>query len=339
MLQLRKYLILALCAVVMTAAVANGSVTQKQMSEMKLSGPMKVIAKLFGWDGPRYTVEYYQGHQMRTDYLNDKGEKVERSEIVDLDKELFISVNHKKKRYSQMTFAEWREMMRKAVEDMKAQMPENSGEGMTGEGYPELSYNFNIDHTGSVEDINGFQAEKVIVTATSSMAEDAAAQGDAEAAAMVVEMTTWVVEELYGTAEMAEFAKLLVEKLGMDPEVEDMKNMLEMVFVSNPAAGGAMSQISEAQEQVGGHSVKTIVKIKNAPAAESESEAEAEEESGGGSGLFGKLGGKFMGGGKKDKDQGPAVLIETHSERFAIDDAHIDPSMFAPPEKYKLEKK
>lgn len=321
-----------LCATIILAVfllavpVLHADITHKSMNEVKLGGPMKFIAKLFGWDGPRYTVDYYKGHKMRIDFLGKDGKKPERSEIIDLDNELMISIDHKKKKYTQMTFEEWRQMIRDFLAQHEEMMEEQSSNMPDDAPNMEINYNFQVNRTGEIEDINGFKAEKVIVTAESPM------EGrDGQQGGMTVTSTHWVVEELYGSKEMEEFAMLIVQKLGMNPEVEKMTSMTQMMVVSNPAAGAAFQQIKEAQEKVGGHSVKTITEV-GQPGSTDGSAPDADY-TGGGGGLLGKLGGKFMGGADNGGDE--TLFIKTISEKFAIERDELDPKMFEVPEEYK----
>lgn len=66
--------------------------------------------KFFGAGKPRTSIEYYQGNLCRSDYLDEKGQNTT-SQIIDLDRELFINIDHKGKKFTQMTFAEFRQLM------------------------------------------------------------------------------------------------------------------------------------------------------------------------------------------------------------------------------------
>lgn len=102
---------------------------------------------------------YYKGNLMRTDTMDNKG-NVTDSQIIDLDREVMINIQYKKKSYTEMTFAEWRAMMESraqqtAVPEQRDDMPEG-----------EWSFKVNVDRPGETRNIAGYDTEKVILTLT-----------------------------------------------------------------------------------------------------------------------------------------------------------------------------
>ena len=102
-------------------------------TQLQMEGAVGTMMKLFGAGKLVKTVDYYKGDLKRSDTF-DKKDKIESSQIVDLDKELFINVDHRKKEYSQMTFDEWQEMMKSAMEKISNEEYGNTAEqGKTAE--------------------------------------------------------------------------------------------------------------------------------------------------------------------------------------------------------------
>jgi hypothetical protein len=93
-------------------------------------GFLEGFSKMAGFFGAKglnntTTATYLKGDRLRTDNLED-GELTS-SEIIQLDREEIITIDHKKKTYSVATFAERRAQMEKALEAMKGQSQKTRG--------------------------------------------------------------------------------------------------------------------------------------------------------------------------------------------------------------------
>ena len=85
------------------------------------------MASMFGAKGldKSTTSTYIKGDRLRQDQLNNT--EMVSSQIIQLDREQIVSLDHKKKTYSVMTFAEMKAQMDKAMAAMKS--PPKAGAG------------------------------------------------------------------------------------------------------------------------------------------------------------------------------------------------------------------
>ena len=66
-------------------------------TKVELKGTLGSMMKLFGGNKPTYQVEYLKGDLKRIDTVDKKG-KIISSQIIDLDRELFITVDYSNKK-------------------------------------------------------------------------------------------------------------------------------------------------------------------------------------------------------------------------------------------------
>lgn len=156
--------------------------------------------------------------------------------IIRLDKELFITVDPKEKTYSEMTFADMENMMKKAggkrdtkMAEMQKKleaMPEEQRkmvEKMMGDKMPGMSKDAPVDvkSTGDKKEISGFSCTKYVV-----------AQGDNDV------MTLWVTKDVSGFEEMH----------------KDWEQFSQRMMAMNPMAGKG---IGEAFKKIDGFPIQT----------------------------------------------------------------------------------
>ena len=159
---LTVFLAFSVCAALIHSP-SYADVHRESVTSMKFGGALGTMMKLMGANKPVNTADYYKGDLQRTDTMDKKGQVVE-SRIVDLDRELFITIDHDKKRYSQMTFAEWRDMVKSKLGDTKE--AQSSSEETDEEHSADVNMKFEVDisRPGETEQIAGKTAEKVIFT-------------------------------------------------------------------------------------------------------------------------------------------------------------------------------
>ena len=198
------------------ATNSHADVTKESTNQMDFKGTLGAVLKFFGAGKPTTTAEYYKGDVYKSDTIDEKG-KVTNSQIIDLDKELFITIDYQKKRYTQMTFDEWRKMMQENIQKMEAGQEKNK------EKSPEVEWKFdmNVSKPGETETIAGKKAEKVIIkmdiSAKATPQEQTEEQAQNAQGEMTVTSTYWMVNEMEGQKEIENFYKKLAEKLGFLP--------------------------------------------------------------------------------------------------------------------------
>lgn len=324
--------------VALLSGMAVADVTIESETKTEFKGTLGTMMKLFGGGKPSTDIVYYSGNLRRSDHLDKKG-KVRTSEIIDLDQELFITLNHKKKRYTQQSFAEWRQQMEEAMTKTQTMQAEQEETGPDEDSLPQFTVDFNVEPTGKVEQINGRQAREVVVTISVKPADTAQTAEEGEetpGGEFNIKSINWIADDVQGNDEIRQFAVKLAEKMGIMPDKQKMADMWNQVMMSYPQIGDAVERLDEETEALEGTVVRTHTVFESVPPPRGEDDEEdEEEESKSVKGLLGGFGKKMM---KKDKPEGPQVLLELHSDIKRQDITPVDPALFVIPEKYKESK-
>ncbi|RMD93725.1 MAG: hypothetical protein D6814_15240 [Calditrichaeota bacterium] len=348
-----KSLLIILLVLVTSGLNASPLPDVKQATETRVhfKGTLGTIMRFLGANKPIRTVNYLKGNVLRTDKLDKKGKKVEQSTIIDLDKEVFVTINHKKKTYSQMTFAEWRQMLQSSIGHYREAGEEQEEESSESEEKPEMKLNFKLDiqTPGDKKDIAGNRAEKVILK-MSAEAEaqekesEAGAQGNINRGGLVITSTQWLSTSAKGLQEMKDFRRRLAAKLGMEPEKMGLQKIMDQLMQSNPELAEAMKKVEQEKDKLNGISLEshtvfaTWAEGKSGEMGSEESEQMAPPKSVGG--LLKGFGKKFGKKKKKKKDASqPNVLLETTTKTLSYSTQPISMDLFAIPQNYKLLKK
>lgn len=316
---------------------AQADVKRESTSQMDFKGTLGAIMKFFGAGKPTTTVEYYKGGIFRSDNIDDKG-RLTTSQIIDLDRELFITIDHKDKKYTQMTFEEFRQMMAQHLEKMKAKDEKATKDE------PQVEWDFKIDvtRTGETEMIAGQSAEKVIIKMeiTSKTTQPATEQqpGQTTQGDMIVTSTNWMVKSLEGQKEIENFHVKLAEKMGLMPGKGGMEQIMQQLQQSYPQLADAMKRLQEESKKLSGVPVRTHTvyetKPQPVPATEAESEKKTTEIPTSVGGLLKGLGKKVA---KSDKPESSAnVLMEVKDELLSAEVLSLDANQFEIPANYKL---
>src|SRR5688572_13525289 len=136
------------------------------------------------------------------------------TQIVRLDQDKVYSVNDKKKTYSETTFAEQRAAMQKAMEGMReaqaSQQQATSGVDDTQCEWSEPKSE--VKRTGEQATLAGYQAERVVVTATQSCKDKESGQ----VCDFGLVLDQWVAPGFEASAEAQEYQRAFAEKLGLN---------------------------------------------------------------------------------------------------------------------------
>lgn len=324
---------LIVLAIILFCAVSqlSADVVHESKTQMKLSGALGTMSKIMGLGKPMQTIDYYSGNKMRSDVLDDKG-KVKTSEIIDLDKELLITLDHKKHKYTQMTFAEWRQQFEDAMAEMK-ESEEKQGEKVEAP-ENEWTVNFDMSRPEGTENINGRETEKVIMTVTVKEKPKAEAE-DTAGAEMRMTSTSWLCPNLEGSDEINAFNKKLAEKLGFGFDEAQSKNMWEQIMQSYPQIKDISETMKEKGNGLEGTPVRTYAIYETIGQVKPVGQEDQEETPTSVGGLMKGFGKKAI---KKDEDKGPKPLIEITNDVLRQELTPVDQTMFSVPEKYKLDK-
>jgi hypothetical protein len=320
---------------------APPDITRKHRTKVELKGTLGTMMKLFGGNKPIYQVEYLHGHLKRTDKVNKKG-KIESSQIIDLEREIFINIDYKRKKYTEMTFEQWRQMLNSWLSGILRGDREDRPE--TDQPKPEVKLKFDVkvDQTGETKDFFGNIAEKVVLILKAEADVEATDKETGDKVkgrgGMILTSRMWIAKSLDGREEEMAFNKRLAEKLGMAPVKGGLAGLIETVMEKNPDLAAALKKLQEESEKLEGVVLRSESVVETWGESDRKMQqgqdepAEAPKSVGG---LLKGLGKKF-GKKKKDKEK-PNVLLETENEVTEYSRHGLTKELFAIPEKFKKE--
>jgi len=179
------------------------------------------------------------------------------AEIVRLDRDVMWSLDPEKKEYSELSFAEMREMMAQA--GAEAARSERKSD-------VEMTYKVDVQRTGKKEKVNGFDAENYIVTVTAT-AKDAKS-GDA--AAYTMKMDQWLSTQVPGQAEATAYYRKFAEKMGLDPQMRQMSGLMAQY-------ADAFKQAADKLKDLKGYPVRSTVSMLMGPERTPEQQAQMDK--------------------------------------------------------------
>jgi hypothetical protein len=310
-------------------------------TKMTFKGAMGTLMKMAGGNKPMTSAQYIKGNKSRSDNFDDEG-KLTTSSIIDLDREVIINIDHKKKEYTEMTFAEMREMLKK----LGAQVQEPAPTPSSSEKPPEVKVSFDVkvDRTGEKKNLLGHNTEKVVLTLT-AQGEGKSETGETGKGGLVVTSTYWLASEIKGYEEVKAFQKAYAEKLGAAFDANSLAAAMQNFMKSNPQLSEAIKKLAEEGKKLQGVPLSTASVYetwaepsgeKNVAQESQSSEQEKPKSVGGLLGGFGKkLGQKAV---KKDEsanNSGRSVLFESTNEISEISTAPVDAALFNPAAGYE----
>lgn len=321
---------------VLSYSVAFSAPDFKQETEtrLKFRGALGTMMKFLGLNKPIRSTVYLKGNRMRTDQFDAKGRLTE-SQIIDLDRELFITIDHENQNIQQMTFAEWKELLEAGMQDFEEDVEEAKKEKQQED--VEVKFKVEVQTPGEKKRISGAEAEKVVIK---MMIEGESRQEDMEGqepkkGGMVVTAELWMAKDLEGYDELKTFQKKLADKLGFAPGAISMKEILEKVMKGSPELAEAMSEIKKQEDKLDGVPLetRTIFEVWG-ESQESEESAEIPKSVGG---LLKGFGKKFAKP-KKKKESQRTVLLETITRTLNAESGSLADDLFALPKDYHVEK-
>lgn len=309
----------------------NADVYQKSSSEFKIQGTAGKILKFLGLGKKTYSAEYLKGNVYRSDKFDKKGKKVESSQFIFLDKELIVNVNWKKKKYNQMTFEEWREMIRAAVGQWTNPQPAD-GERPEGE-TPEVELQFSVDfeYPGDTKNFDKYSGEHVIMNLNLEAEAEDQESGETAKGGMKIKADNWLVKGI-DNKELQEFHLRLAEKMGMAVEKDQLLQIVEQLKESNPQLAAAIQKYQEERENLEGMAfeVHTSFITWGAPPEKKED----------GDAIPKSVGGLFKKFGKKDDPNKPKTQMEIfHKVHEFEEGVELEASLFEIPNNFKEEDK
>lgn len=225
---------------------ANADVTRKQTVSSQFMGANEGT-----------TTEYYSGDRHATESTlrwtrglmktMSGGKPVESGTIVRLDKELIWTLNPKDKTYTEMTFAQFRDMMKKGAGEMEQAKEEPADTAR------EEMYEWTIRKVESNEPkiIHGWNCRNMFVEATGVNKKDSVDK-------VIITINAWNCPDVPGAKEILDFNERYMKALGLDETVLTPGLMqASMLFQKE------LKAVIETGKNVPGEPVQSLMEIKH----------------------------------------------------------------------------
>jgi hypothetical protein len=333
-----------------TTQITGGTV----VGMMKLAGAFSKDAKK-AMDPVTSTV-LVQGNRMAR--INP-----DHTEITDLDKETITTIDHGKKQYTVVTFAQMKQQVEEAQK--KAQSQQAKGKPSQPQGSdaqpPKMNFKVNVRNTAATKKVAGLDSKESIL----SMALEATDQQSGQKGSLAITNDMWMAPEIPGYSEVRDFNQRFALKMGMvfgdvfKPSMAAMQpgsaeGMAEMVKEMSKLKGVPVMQVMRMGATANGEPLPAAseapLPASNGPAMPSAGDVAKQSAT---SAIASKLGG-FGGFGKKKKDPAqdqPApqqsqsgqtatptqsVLMESSTQLTSFSSDPIDSSQLKVPAGYTL---
>lgn len=307
-----------LIAAAFFASAVHADVKTKEKSQVKLEGMLGRFAGMAAGnaakDGVTNSVAV-KGNRMAT-FSDENGQ------IVDLSEQKIYMVDVKKKEYRVMTFAEMREMMKKARADMEKAMKDMPPEARGGvqEASSNVEVTFDVKPGSENKTIAGHRARHMIVTVT------AKEKGKTleEAGGMVLTNDVWLGPRIAALNEVTQFnlkyatAVFGDSNAGMGQQVAGLSAMF-------PGLQEMMKTMSDQMQKLDGTPLMTVQKSETVKSAAAMAQAPAAPASGGG--ISGALARRMMGNKKPEQR---SLLYTSTTETISIDTTAADADVAIP---------
>jgi hypothetical protein len=356
-------LVLAVLGLTALAPVATAAQDLRYLtvSRAEFAGMMGTMMRMAGEGNEAdTTTTWMKGSLLRTDDADGT------SSIMDLSTMTMTMVDHGAETYWTTSFEEMVASAEAAMAEADAQMEEQAREG---EEVPEIQYSLDVDRTGERREINGFDAEQVIMTMRIEPDPEAAEDADAAAAMEGAGQMMWVTE-LWLSTEVPTWERMRdavgddLERF-RDPAGSDASGMM----TGSPRMRAAMQEMGEQMEGLEGESVRTVMFMVLVPTGSDfdrdavmamadeplpegpslsdlmgQAMAESAKESAASAvkRRLGGLGGLFGGGGddeEEEEEEAPpaasqVILMKMINEIVDVQEATLDAADFVPPATY-----
>jgi hypothetical protein len=283
--------------------------------------------------GPLTTTHRIHGNKM----MNKTGDT---AQVIDLDAETLTDLNHDKKEYSVITFAQMAEAMKRMWERM--------GQAQKGQPNVQIKWNVTVETPGDTREVAGVSAKHALMT----LEAEGADKRSGERGTMRIKMDTWMAK-LPGSETQREFYRRMAEKMNFMQGL-DMGTMMQ----AGPGAAEGFREAAKKMGEMEGMALATVVRtegeavpgMQGAAMPAVDPKAEAKETAA--QQVLGRLGGFGGFGRRKKKEEAepapqgkpepatsgqtePGVLMEVTTEVVSFSSDPVDPSVFGIPAGYR----
>lgn len=346
---LSRWALVGATALLPSVAFAQG-LTVQSVVDIRFGGGlgtvMNMAARMAGGSMQDVaTTTYLSGHKLRSD-TDISGS------IVDLDAERIISIDHKKKNYSVMTFAEMRAALASAMQEARNE-PEKKGKQESNDSIS-IKYSVKVDRTGERAKVAGYDAERVFVTIVMDAEAENKRGKKEEMGSMVLLLDQWSSKSAPQNTAYTDFYKTYTQKLGR--EFSTSVQGIQAAFASNPGLKDGLEAAAKEMQKVEGIALRTTTHVVLVPAgmtldrqavladgkasaAKAEEKKDEKPKGGGFRGMMGAIkAAAENAGASDDKPAGPpkqSVIMVMSDEVKSINTGAIAGDKFAPPAGYK----
>lgn len=315
----------ALTLIMLLATVAQADVVRKHKTTTAFLGANESTSTNYVASdraADESTVKWTRGF-MKT---MTRGKPSESKTIIRLDKQLIWTLDPKEKTYTEMTFAEFREMLEKGMAEMQQGEDEEAEEADT---TGEEMYEWTVEDQSDPDPktINGFTCRNVKFVATGVNKQEANDQ-------VVITLDAWNSEDVPGREEIMDFYRRYAEALSLDPWA-----LTQGLMQAAALYRAQFDSLYGAFQKAPGESVQSLMEIKRhtikgKSLKQAAGEAAQEE-------LMSKI--PFGGGKKKKKEEAPEwvwkVRFSSTSELIEAAASPVEAANFEIPDGYKKKDK
>ncbi len=275
--------------------LADAQVTAHTRTEF--GGAMGQMFNTFGGKAAREgvtTIESVKGDR-KLDRTGDNGI------LVDLAEEKIYTIEFDKQRYSVMTFEEYRQQMREALDRAK----QASGESAPKQGGPEYEIDVDVKETDAKRTLAGHPCKDTVVTIVARKKGMTLEAGGGT----VLTTTMCMGPKLPELAAIDAFNVRYAKAIALDGAIGESAMQMAQMLGQNPSIAKVMKALRDKQSAFDGSPLATVMRIETVadPNAASGSEGDQGGASlGGMAGKFGKMFGKKKSDGGETKSQGSA---------------------------------
>lgn len=283
----RMHSLQALTLALVTVAVPSlrADVRTEQTGKFQFGGALGRMVNLFGGSAARdgvTSVVAVKGNRKMTSSPNS-------GQIIDLGEEKIYDLDLRRKQYTVLTFAQYRQRIEDAAKKAAASSGEAPSATDAEQTASQVDVDFTVTNTGATKTINGFATHDAVMTVTVRQKGKTLEQGGG----LVLTSTLWLTDTVAAMAEIQDFDRRYAEKLfgpmlgGASPQ--DLATALAMY----PSIKPALARLAEEGRKMQGTPIATTTVIESVP---DPAQKQAASNAGGGGGSTPTSVGGLLGG-------------------------------------------
>ncbi|HWR50920.1 MAG TPA: hypothetical protein VN428_07415 [Bryobacteraceae bacterium] len=344
---IRRICLIAM-VMVLACGVASADFTYEQTSKIT-GGAIMNMVKVMGAFSKQMREPMRSTVTVKGDRMAMIGPQM--TQIIDLSAETMTEVNHQKKQYSVITFAQWAEAMKNLDAKIKDEAGKEKGE---------ITVRGKVQQPGDTKVVNGVNAKHAILTIEFEGQNDKGEKG----VFMTMVSDMWMTPEIQGYSEVRRFYEAMAAKMNWSPSSG-------MISAMAPGSNKGMAEMMKEMAKLEGVPAFQVVKMvmgtpeqaeaalkqQQAQQASSQQQSNAEVEKPNVGGALGRIAGgrlgRFGGFGRKKQEEQPqqteqqnapaaqegappsGYLMEMTSELTGFSQAAVDGAKLEVPGGYK----